>query len=250
MPTLSISTSYADADILYKADLDDIKNGIETFLNSTKIDSDNIQSGGVSATALASNAVTEAKVAAGAISYSKLAAAVQAMVCPSGSVIAYTGTSAPTGWLLCDGSAVSRSSYSDLFGIIGVTHGQGDGSTTFNIPDYRGRFLRHVDGSASRDPDKATRTAMNTGGNTGNNVGSVQTDTYESHSHGVTDPTHTHSLAGHASYPSTGTNPSYTNVNSVTGGGVNYASTGISINNSGGNETRPENAYVYYIIKT
>jgi len=57
---------------------------------------------------------------------------------PTGALHLYGGTSAPTGWLLCDGSAVSRATYADLFGVIGTTFGAGDGSTTFNIPDLRG----------------------------------------------------------------------------------------------------------------
>lgn len=51
---------------------------------------------------------------------------------------------APTGWLICDGSAVSRSTFSDLFAVIGVTYGIGDGSTTFNLPDLSGRIPIHV----------------------------------------------------------------------------------------------------------
>lgn len=57
----------------------------------------------------------------------------------SGVIQMYGGSSAPPGWILCDGSAVSRSTYSTLFGIIGTTYGAGDGSTTFNLPDMRGR---------------------------------------------------------------------------------------------------------------
>jgi len=59
---------------------------------------------------------------------------------PVGSIVAYGGTAAPTGWLLCDGSAVSRTIYDDLFAILGTTYGAGDGSTTFNLPDLRQRF--------------------------------------------------------------------------------------------------------------
>lgn len=58
---------------------------------------------------------------------------------PVGSLQAYAGSSAPTGWLLCDGSAVSRTTYSNLYSTIGTTFGSGDGSTTFNVPDMRGR---------------------------------------------------------------------------------------------------------------
>lgn len=56
-----------------------------------------------------------------------------------GVVLPYAGSSAPAGWLLCDGSAVSRTTYADLFSVIGTTFGAGDGSTTFNLPDPRGR---------------------------------------------------------------------------------------------------------------
>ncbi len=61
-------------------------------------------------------------------------------VLPSGTVNAFAGSAAPSGWLICDGSAVSRSVYSVLFGVIGTTYGAGDGSTTFNLPDLRGRL--------------------------------------------------------------------------------------------------------------
>lgn len=94
--------------------------------------------------------------------------------CPPGVVFPYAGSTAPEGWLLCNGQAISRTVYADLFAAIGVAHGYGDNSTTFNIPDYRGRFLRGRDGGIARDPDRAARTASNTGGNTGDNVGSVQ----------------------------------------------------------------------------
>lgn len=58
-----------------------------------------------------------------------------------GMIIGYGTASAPTGWLLCDGSAVSRSTYANLFTVISTTWGSGDGSTTFNVPDYRSRLL-------------------------------------------------------------------------------------------------------------
>jgi microcystin-dependent protein len=59
----------------------------------------------------------------------------------SGAILAYGGTAAPTGYLLCDGSAVSRSTYSSLFTAIGTAFGVGNGSTTFNVPDLRGRTI-------------------------------------------------------------------------------------------------------------
>ena len=150
-----------------------------------------------------------------------------------GIVLSFTGTTAPDGFFLCDGSAITRTTYPKLFNIIGITHGQGDGSTTFNIPDYEGKFLRGVDNAASRDPDAASRTAMNTGGNTGDNVGSVQPDEFKSHRHELKLVFDTPGLNG---YPSGGAN-----------GFVTVLTDGINL--SGGNETRPINAYVNYIIK-
>lgn len=63
---------------------------------------------------------------------------------PIGAIQAYGGATAPAGWLMCDGSAVSRSAYSELYVAIGTTFGEGDGSTTFNLPDLRGRTIQGV----------------------------------------------------------------------------------------------------------
>jgi microcystin-dependent protein len=93
---------------------------------------------------------------------------------PVGSIIAYGGSSAPTGWFECDGVAISRTTYEALYTAIGTNYGYGDGSTTFNIPDLRGKFPRGYDHGAGNDPDVSSRTAQATGGNTGDNVGSVQ----------------------------------------------------------------------------
>lgn len=60
---------------------------------------------------------------------------------PIGGIAAYGGTAIPDGWLLCDGSTVSRELYSDLFKAVGTVFGSGDGSTTFNVPDYRDKFV-------------------------------------------------------------------------------------------------------------
>lgn len=60
--------------------------------------------------------------------------------CPAGAIMGYGGTTAPGGYLLCDGSAISRTTYGHLFTAIGTTYGVGDGSTTFNVPDLRQRF--------------------------------------------------------------------------------------------------------------
>ena len=61
---------------------------------------------------------------------------------PLGTINAFGGSVAPDGWLMCQGQAVSRTTYADLFAVVGTAFGAGDGSTTFNIPDLRGEFLR------------------------------------------------------------------------------------------------------------
>ncbi len=175
---------------------------------------------------------------------------------PAGTIMAYGGTAQniPNGWKLCDGATISRSQYASLFAVSGTQFGSGDGVSTFHLPDLRGRFLRGVAGATNLDPDAATRTAMNTGGSMGNQVGSVQGDAFQSHNHGVNDPGHNHMQ----NFQGSGGNPIAT-MNSVVGGNgvvqpTNVATennvTGISIQSAGGSsETRPENAYVLYIIK-
>ncbi|MGW0995743.1 phage tail protein [Streptomyces sp. NPDC002523] len=136
-----------------------------------------------------------------------------------GSVVGYGGivsgnAQPPAGWLLCDGTTVSRDTYADLFQAIGTLHGGGDGTRTFNLPDYRGRFQRGVDDGTGIDPDAAGRTAANPGGATGDMVGSVQgtatalptktafsTDSQGDHTHSVphlpTESSHPYVSASH-----------------------------------------------------
>ncbi len=161
-----------------------------------------------------------------------------------GSVKAWTASSVPTNYLLCDGSAVSRTTYAALFAKIGITHGQGDGSTTFNLPNYQGRFLRGVDNAAGNDPDKASRTAMATGGATGNSVGSVQGHGFQSHNHTYTANSYWGSgaLPAQAAWCAENTNQgsaTATMSTAAASGGTSQATA---------NETRPVNAYVNYLI--
>jgi microcystin-dependent protein len=62
-------------------------------------------------------------------------------ILPSGLVFPYAGASAPNGFLLCDGSAIDRTTYATLFAVIGTTYGTGNGSTTFNVPNFLGRTI-------------------------------------------------------------------------------------------------------------
>lgn len=182
---------------------------------------------------------------------------------PPGSVIAFAGSTAPPGWLLCDGSAVSRTTYSALFATIGVTHGAGNLDTSFNLPDYRGRFLRGVDASHAtagwRDPGADDRTAMANGGNAGNLVGSIQSSENLSHSHLDAGHGH-HTLTGFANFNYNAFGPGSQGFESIYGYGTtqNYFTTAddrvtqsaaASIQATGISESRPVNAYVNYIIK-
>ena len=80
---------------------------------------------------------------------------------PVGSMQAFAGSSAPTGWLLCDGTAVSRTTYSNLFSVISTTYGVGDGSTTFGLPDMRGRVPM---GAGTGNQQGGTGSGVITGG--------------------------------------------------------------------------------------
>jgi microcystin-dependent protein len=95
---------------------------------------------------------------------------------PAGGILAYGAAAAPSGFLLCDGSAVSRATYAALFAIIGTTFGAGDGSSTFNLPDMRGKF----------PIGKAT---AGTGSTLGGSGGAIDhTHTGPAHTHSVTVP--------------------------------------------------------------
>ncbi len=168
---------------------------------------------------------------------------------PAGMVSAYSGTTDPDGWIICDGREVDRTTFARLFAAIGTSYGDGNSSTTFDVPDFRGRFLRGADdagtaeGASGLDPDAGARTAMTGGGNAGNNIGSVQDQSIGAHFHlaspvvGVTDSTYKRGTSHGV------TNPDGFDVEQA----GQQSSTSDNVNAS---ETRPKNAYVNYIIKT
>lgn len=102
---------------------------------------------------------------------------------PTGSVIPYAATAAPSGWLPCDGAAVSRTTYADLFALIGSTFGAGDGSTTFNVPDLRGRTVIGTGTGSGLSP-------RSIGDKIGEETHVLTVGELASHSH--TDSGHTH----------------------------------------------------------
>jgi len=185
---------------------------------------------------------------------------------PVCTMVAFGGdkTKVPEGWLLCDGTAYNSADYPQLFASIGT--GWGDGSTgtnsttgDFNVPDTRGEFLRGAAlGYTARDPDVGARYAMMTGGNTGDNVGSGQWNTFTSHGHtGTTDYDgwHQHQYTSPTvgsfkgmSYDNSGSAAEYPTENGALASGGTHQHN-FTTNASGGSETRPNNVYVYYIIK-
>lgn len=154
----------------------------------------------------------------------------------------------PAGWLLCDGRAVSRSEYINLYNAIGVAWGEGDGSTTFNLPDLRGMFLRGVSGDSGNDADANARGMLaNNGGNTGNNVGSYQGDAIRNLT--GTIPV----LPSSLSIQPEGVFSIKSRVASGPAWYENSAGIILAIDASlqvpTGNDNRPKNVYVTYIIK-
>ena len=181
---------------------------------------------------LASNAITftdNTSLSSGVITTQQLAASVQALLVPAGCVMSFAMSAAPTGWYPCDGTTVSRTgSGANLFAAIGTTYGVGNNTTTFNVPNLQGQFIRGLTtnlSTASRDPLSASRV---------NQIGSVQTDALKSHTH-----------------PYTWTTPE-----APAGGGYNTGGTSITraTNNgitspTGDIETRPVNIALLYCIK-
>lgn len=223
-------------------------NGIQTY-RATALQFKNyiLAAGNVGTTQIADNAVTTAKIGDGEITLAKLAAALVQTLLPPGLVIttALAPSTSLTGYLYCNGDAVSRTTYAALFAAIGTSHGTGNGTTTFNLPDYRGTFLRGQDNGKGLDGNPTTRTASGTGGNTGANVGSKQ-------AHAMTGTLYTpgggqvytgggygaQALASQYPFPST------------VSGGVGIPAASWPVLHGEYTENRPVNINVNYFIKT
>lgn len=144
---------------------------------------------------------------------------------PIGSVIPWTTTTIPDGWLECNGQAVSRTDFSELFAKIGTTFGSGDGSTTFNVPDLRGEFIRGWDNGRGIDSGRA--------------FGSRQADMFKAHEHDI--PTSTNNPGTRATVSDDEGRQCESNEFLESGRYYTYS--------AGGTETRPRNVALMYIIK-
>lgn len=146
--------------------------------------------------------------------------------------------SPPAGWLLCDGSAVSRSTYANLFAAIGTTYGSGDGTSTFNVPDLRGR----VPVGAGTGPGLSTRYRGNTGGEEAHSLTAAENG---AHSHsavtGTQSALHTHGWSntaasgygGGVAYITTASAYAQGTVSVTTGNESTYHAHGIPSDGSG-----------------
>ena len=146
-------------------------------------------------------------------------AGIQTLI-PIGNITMWSSTGGiPTNYLICEGAAISRTTYGNLFSVIGTIYGAGNGSTTFNVPDFRGLFPRGFDGGRGIDP--------------GRTFGSFQDMAIQSHNHVVGGQQET--LAGGGALRYSLVNPP---------GQISFSS-GFA----GSSETRPKNLAVYFLIK-
>ena len=163
-------------------------------------------------------------------------------VIPPGTIVMTGSNTAPSGWLICNGSAVDRTQYAELFAAISTTFGAGNGTTTFNLPDMRGRVAAGVGtgtgggASGTGAPTGGTAlAAVSLSGWFGTNDVTLTSAQIPAHTHPITDPGHTHGQNGGTGGPeatrlTSDTHDTPTNSADPT----DSATTGITVNNNTG----------------
>lgn len=159
---------------------------------------------------------------------------------PIGTIADFAGNSAPEKWFLCFGQAISRTEYADLYSIIGTTYGAGNGSTSFNIPDLRGRVSAGKDDMGGQDSYRLSglfgSIARTLGGAMGLSYHVLTTPQIPKHTHPIIDPGHVHFRGVYqaqqgVSYVGPGGNPAFSGL-----GSTEPSFTGITMQSSGGDE--------------
>lgn len=145
----------------------------------------------------------------------------------------------PDGWLVCDGTAVSQTQYPALYALLQDIYGQNPPDGEFYLPDLRGRFVRGVDDGAGRDPDIDSRQDMQNPAIVSTTVGSVQSHAFQNHDHGYYQPITESNIPDNQGICN---GHDLTNVYSTTDAA---STTSYSVST----ETRPLNAYLYFIIQ-
>lgn len=174
---------------------------------------------------------------------------------PIGSTLGWPLNTNPsdTNWLICDGKAISRATYSTLFALVGTTWGVGDGSTTFNLPDFRGRVQLGGNNASLPNAKNATYSTRNLAATGGEESHVLVTNELPTHTHTLTDPGHFHASNSGAFQTSTaGSDAGTTGSNYRTETNTTSATTGITIANTGSDaahENMPPFLVMNFIMK-